>query len=82
MMPGMNGRALAQIVRARRPGLPVLYTSGYASDVLDGIGLTADDGHFLAKPFSPDQLLALVHAALLRGTDGVTSPAAAADLRR
>src|SRR5690242_16947307 len=34
MMPGMNGRELAELLLARRPSLRVLFMSGYAEDVL------------------------------------------------
>ncbi|MBP1805218.1 PAS domain S-box protein [Rubellimicrobium aerolatum] len=46
LMPGMHGTDLARLLRARRPGLPVLVISGYAG--VDGI---APDLPRLAKPF-------------------------------
>ncbi|MBU2601451.1 MAG: response regulator [Actinobacteria bacterium] len=56
MMPGMDGRALARALIERRPGLPVLFISGYATG-LDA--READVGTrtaYLEKPFTPDQL--------------------------
>jgi CheY-like chemotaxis protein len=44
VMPGMNGRDLAEIVVAHRPGLRVLYTSGDP-------GAVAGGEPFLAKPY-------------------------------
>ncbi|ACB96577.1 ATP-binding protein [Beijerinckia indica] len=55
-LPGMNGRDLAEAARMLRPGLPVLFTSGYArSGVLDEEHL--DLGmQLLRKPFSRTEL--------------------------
>jgi len=64
VMPGMNGRALADRVRAVRPGIKILYTSAYARNagVHDG---TLDRGvAFLAKPFTVDQLAVKVRSTL------------------
>jgi PAS domain S-box-containing protein len=49
MMPEMSGVELAATMRTRRRGLRVLFVSGYAEGI-------ADDEHFLAKPFSAEQL--------------------------
>jgi two-component system, cell cycle sensor histidine kinase and response regulator CckA len=56
MMPRMSGLALARRLRERRPGIKVLYISGYANDAtaLEGIGLQNEP--FLQKPFSMDAL--------------------------
>ncbi|SAI34781.1 two-component hyrid sensor and regulator [Bordetella ansorpii] len=49
---GMNGRELAEAARALRPGLPVLYTSGYAEGALTHGGQLPPGVDLLPKPFS------------------------------
>ncbi len=57
VMPRMGGRELAELLRAERPGLPVLYMSGYTDDALVHHGVVAGTGTwFLQKPFTPDGL--------------------------
>jgi DNA-binding response OmpR family regulator len=63
-MPGMNGRDLAQRVRALRPGLRCLYMSGYTSDIIADHGVLAEGMTFVQKPFNGLELLAKVRAAL------------------
>jgi DNA-binding NtrC family response regulator len=53
IMPGMNGRDLAQRLREIQPGLAVLFMSGYADDVLVTSELEHFDSEFLQKPFAP-----------------------------
>jgi PAS domain S-box-containing protein len=68
IMPGMLGPELAGRLVALRPGLPVLFTSGYTAG---GAGLTASipsDARFLDKPFSPRGLVEAVRAAIDDGT--------------
>ena len=65
IMPGLNGREVAEELRRRRPGLPVLYVSGYAADAFEGA--SADDSSgFLAKPFTAPTLLGRVREVLDR----------------
>jgi two-component system cell cycle sensor histidine kinase/response regulator CckA len=60
VMPGIGGRELADRVLAARPGLRVLFMSGY----IEG-GPTMTPGlSFLQKPFTPDELEAKVRASL------------------
>jgi CheY-like chemotaxis protein len=61
VMPGMRGPALADALRAERPAMRVLLTSGYTEDDLERRDCAAV---FLAKPYSPEQLLAAVAAVL------------------
>lgn len=61
-MPGMNGLELARRARGRFPGLPVVLVSGYAEAAL-GADLPAERIRFLAKPYRPQELVALVGAA-------------------
>jgi PAS domain S-box-containing protein len=57
VMPGMSGFDLAQMVRATRPGLPVVFISGYAPDAtFDDAGWRDLGGSFLSKPFSRETL--------------------------
>jgi CheY-like chemotaxis protein len=62
-MPGMNGGELGRQVAVRWPGKPVLYMSGFASEIFQG-GLLATDAPFLAKPFTQDDLAAKVRALI------------------
>jgi two-component system, cell cycle sensor histidine kinase and response regulator CckA len=62
-MPGMNGRELGRFVEQRWPGKPILYMSGFASEVFQG-GLLEPGAPFLAKPFTQEDLAAKVRALL------------------
>jgi PAS domain S-box-containing protein len=64
VLPGMNGRDLAQTLRALHPGLRVLFMSGYAADILTRNGVVDDHVHFIPKPFSKEELTAKVRQAL------------------
>ena len=55
VMPDMNGPALAEVVRKKRPEIKVLYVSGYVADVSLESKLKQSDA-FLEKPFSPSDL--------------------------
>ena len=64
VMPGVNGRALAEELVLRRPSMRVLYVSGYADDILGRHGVLEAGVEFLAKPFTPASLVAKVGAVL------------------
>ena len=53
---GMNGRVLADRVRALRPDLKVLFVSGYTSDVTIRHGMLEHEVAFVQKPFTPESL--------------------------
>jgi CheY-like chemotaxis protein len=67
VMPGLSGQELADELRQRRPGLPVVFVSGYTEDyVVEGArreGATA----FVEKPFTGADLLAAVRAVIDQG---------------
>ena len=69
-MPGMNGRELGRFVEERWPGVPILYMSGFASEVFRG-GLLERGAPFLAKPFTQEDLVAKVRSLLNGGRGGV-----------
>jgi two-component system cell cycle sensor histidine kinase/response regulator CckA len=56
VMPGMNGRVLAERLRALRPELKVLFMSGYTDDAVIARGVIDHEMAFLQKPFGADQL--------------------------
>jgi PAS domain S-box-containing protein len=56
VLPGMNGRALAEEARRRRPGMKVLFTSGYTQNAIVHHGRLDPGVSFLAKPFKLDAL--------------------------
>jgi signal transduction histidine kinase/CheY-like chemotaxis protein len=64
IMPGMNGRELAEQLRAHRPNLRVLYMSGYSDDVIALQTLSAPGMTMLSKPFSLEVMSAKVRATL------------------
>ena len=64
IMPGMNGRELADKLLASRPGLHVLYVSGYTASVIENEGRLGRGTAYLAKPYSPEQLSAKVREIL------------------
>jgi two-component system response regulator MprA len=63
VMPGMNGRELGRQVTLRWPGKPVLYMSGFPSEVFQG-GLLEPGAPFLPKPFTQEDLALKVRSLL------------------
>jgi signal transduction histidine kinase/ActR/RegA family two-component response regulator len=74
VMPGLNGRELAQRLRAANPDLLVIFMSGYAHEILDQQELVGPGTTFVAKPFTPGALVRHVDA-LLRSRQQLRSEA-------
>jgi two-component system cell cycle sensor histidine kinase/response regulator CckA len=64
VLPGINGRALAEQLVSRRPGTKVLYISGYTDDAVVRNGVLLSDIAFLKKPFSQEALALKVREIL------------------
>jgi two-component system, cell cycle sensor histidine kinase and response regulator CckA len=64
ILPRMNGKEVATRMCARRPGLPVLYMSGYAADVIVHDGAIDEGVNFIQKPFSLEILARKVRDVL------------------
>jgi len=65
IMPGgMNGRQLADEVAKRRPGMKVLYTSGYTENAIVHHGRLDEGVLLLAKPYRKAQLASMLQQAL------------------
>jgi Signal transduction histidine kinase len=66
VMPGGSGRELAEALTQTRPGLPVVFMSGYTADVILRMGIVHDKVTLLSKPFTADALADTLRKALDR----------------
>jgi YesN/AraC family two-component response regulator len=64
VMPEMNGRELAEQLRAIRPNLKCLYMSGYTADAIAHRGILDEGLNFIQKPFGSDELATKVRQVL------------------
>jgi PAS domain S-box-containing protein len=64
VMPGLDGGALVDALRARAPGLRALFVSGHTDDAISDHGVLPDGVAFLPKPFTGNELLARVRRVL------------------
>lgn len=64
IMPGMNGRDLANQIRLIQPNIKCLFMSGYTADVIAGHGVLDKDTKFIQKPFRVEALIASVSEIL------------------
>jgi len=76
VMPLMNGREMAEQVRAIRPAIKVLFMSAYSTETIIAYGIRIARGQpFVMKPFRMEDLAAQVRAALdYRSPFGKRSP--------
>jgi DNA-binding response OmpR family regulator len=67
-LPGVHGDEVCRAVRVERPetGILMLTAAGTLQDVIEGLGLGADD--YLAKPFRFAELVARIHALARRAS--------------
>jgi len=64
IMPNMSGRQMADALRLGRPGIRVLFMSGYTDDAISHHGILEPGTHFLEKPFTADGLLRKIREVL------------------
>jgi PAS domain S-box-containing protein len=64
VMPGMNGRLLAEQLLPRQPGMKVLYMSGYTDSFIAGHGVLEPGTNLLHKPFTEEVLIRKVREVL------------------
>jgi len=64
VMPGMNGRVLAEQLLPRQPGMKVLYMSGYTDSFIAGHGVLDPGTQLLHKPFTEEVLIRKVRDVL------------------
>lgn len=66
VMPEMNGRKLVDLVREKRPELPVIYTTGYTRNAVVHNGILDNDVELIGKPFTLEELALRVRDVLDR----------------
>ena len=64
IMPRRNGKDAYEQMRTRRPGVKVLFMSGYTADIVQGKGMVGEGLPLVSKPIVPDQLLRRVREVL------------------
>ncbi len=64
VMPGLGGRAVADRVSELRPGIKVIYMSGYVDDAVVRAGVLLEGVNFLQKPFTLEGLTSKIREVL------------------
>jgi FixJ family two-component response regulator len=70
IMPGQNGRVLAERLVASYPRIKVLYISGYTDSFIAGHGVLGAESNLLNKPFTEEALIHKVRDVLDSGKQG------------
>ena len=70
VMPGLSGPDLVRRLREAKPGLKVVFISGYPGSWLDDRGGLQKGEAFLQKPFSPDDLARTIRGLLAPASPG------------
>jgi PAS domain S-box-containing protein len=81
VMPGMNGRVLAEQLSPRQPGMKVLYMSGYTDSFIAGHGVLDPETHLLHKPFTEEVLIRKVREVLDGGKKAGPASSSAIELK-
>ncbi|MBN2311347.1 MAG: PAS domain S-box protein [Candidatus Hydrogenedentes bacterium] len=66
VMPGLSGKAVADRIRALRPRIPIIYSSGYGFSILEANLNMDEQFNLINKPYVPDDLLVRIREALER----------------
>jgi len=74
VMPGIGGRELAKKLLVLRPGISVLFLSGYTEDAVITLGVVGPAVAFLQKPFTLQNLAKKVREVLRLRCDSAPAP--------
>ena len=65
-LPGLNGRQVADAARVKRPGLKVLFMTGYAENAAMAHGFLEHDMQMMTKPFAIESLASRIRRMIER----------------
>jgi PAS domain S-box-containing protein len=77
VMPGMNGRELAELLTVSRPTTRVLFMSGYTEEAIVHRDVLGGETEFIGKPFTPEELAHKVRDVLEQRENGGARPSRA-----
>ena len=80
VMPGINGRILAENLLLRQPGMKILYMSGYTDSFIAGHGVLDPGIHLLHKPFIEEVLIRKVREVIDGGKSLALAPESLTEL--
>jgi len=64
VMPNKNGQEANETIQKIKPGVPVLFTSGYTADIVLGKGVNDSAINYISKPLLPNELLRKVRSII------------------
>jgi DNA-binding response OmpR family regulator len=67
IMPKKNGKEILEEVRMMKPGMKLIFISGYTANIMHEKGIFEKDMDFITKPFLKDDLLRKVREVLDKG---------------
>ena len=73
VMPEMSGPELANQLTLRRPGIKVIFTSGYTDDAIARQGILDSTVEFVQKPYRPKALVRKIREVLRGSPDNVAA---------
>lgn len=64
VMPKKNGVELLMEIKQRKPGIKVIFISGYSADFIQKMGIIGDGVDYIVKPFEKNQILMKIREVL------------------
>jgi len=56
VMPNMSGLELAGLISHERPGVPIIFMTGYSEEAIDGKGISGENRDWIPKPFTQEEI--------------------------
>lgn len=66
VMPKMSGLELADLISYERPGVPIIFMTGYSEEAIEGKGISGENREWIPKPFTQEEIVAKAWKMLSR----------------